>query len=163
MSGAPVGRLAVSAGKRHRSRPLISLLAVIAVLMSMVTVSLVLPGVAAAAVPIPFAPVFSTQDNGAIVLVGNSQMTCPSSNNNCAKAQSAVATTSAQSNINDNDFLMQFIDADSDAGTTNSTSADLSIPAGSTVLRALLVWGGRRDTTVTTAQAAQIKFKAPGA
>src|ERR1700712_774786 len=132
MSGAPVGRLAVSAGKRHRSRPLISLLAVIAVLMSMVTVSLVLPGVAAAAVPIPFAPVFSTQDNGAIVLVGNSQMTCPASTA-CTKAQSAVATASAQSNINDNDFAMQFIDADSDANTTNSTSSDLNMPSGSTV------------------------------
>src|ERR1700712_2722214 len=100
MSGTPVGRLASVAGTRRRSRPLISLIAVIAVLMSMVTVSLVLPGVAAAAVPIPFVPFYSTQDNGAITLVGNSQMTCPSSNNNCAKAQSAVATSGAQSNIN---------------------------------------------------------------
>ena len=141
-----------AAGSRPRSRRLTSLVAVAALMMSMVTVSLVLPGVAAAAVPIPFVPFFSTQDNGAVTLVGNSQMTCPPSAA-CTKAQSAVATSSAQSNINDNDFPMAFIDADSDGTTTNSTSADLSIPTGSTVLKALLVWGGRRDTTVTADRA----------
>ena len=168
MSRTSVGPLAVAAGSRPGSRQLTSLVAVVALLMSMVTVSLVLPGVAAAAVPIPFAPFFSAQDNGAIALVGNSQMTCPSSDSNCAKAQSAVATANAQSNVDDNEFAMGFIDADSDSTTTNSTSANLSIPAGSTVLSALLVWGGRRDTApgvtpITAAAAAQIRFKAPGA
>src|ERR1700712_2461623 len=166
MSGTPVGRLALVAGTRHRSRPLISLIAIVTLLMSMVTVTLTLPGVAAAAVPIPFVPFYETQDNGAITLVGNSQMTCPTAQINCTAARSAVATSSAQSNVNDNDFTMGFIDADSDSTTTNSTSAALSLPAGSTVLNALLVWGGRRDTAITTtislARAAQIDFKAPG-
>ena len=38
---------------------------------------------------------------------------------------------------------MAFLDQDADGTTTNSTSADLALPAGSVVLYARLVWGGR--------------------
>src|SRR4051794_19547340 len=144
-------------------RRLTSVFAVIAVLLSMATATIALPGAAAAAAAIPFDTFFSTQDNGAIALLGNSQMTCPSSSTGCASAQSAVATTNAQSNVDNNGFAMTFVDADSDSTTSNSTSADLSLPAGSTVLSALLVWGGRRADSITLARAAQVKFKAPGA
>ena len=120
----------------------------------------------AAAATVPFTSAFSTQDNGAITLIGNSQMSCPTSAS-CATARSTAATASAQSNVNNNDFTMTFVDQDSDSSTANSSSADLAMPTGSTVLSALLVWGGRRIdtagvTSITTAQARTVKFKAPG-
>ncbi|MFT3852678.1 MAG: hypothetical protein QM733_08080 [Ilumatobacteraceae bacterium] len=99
-------------------------------------------GVARAAVQNSFSPpVFTTQDNGAIVLTGNSQMSCPTSASGCAAAQ--IAGPTATGNINNNSFTMSFLDLDGLSTTTNSTSADLNLPSGSVVLYAMLLWGGR--------------------
>ncbi len=122
----------------------------------------------AQAAAIPFSTLFATQDNGAVTLIGNSQMSCPTSAAACTTGRAAPATASAQSNVNDNDYTMGFLDADSDASTSNSTSADLSLPSGSTVLSAFLVWGGRRNDSsniqqISTVQAETVKFEAPGA
>ena len=137
-------------------------------LMAGLTVVGVVTAPSAAAATIPFATVFATQDNGAITLVGNSQMSCPTSAATCTAARSTATSSSAQSNVNDNDYAMAFVDTDSDATTTNSTSADLTLPSGSTVLSAYLVWGGRRAdanniTQITGPQAQTVKFRAPGA
>lgn len=57
-------------------------------------------------------------------------------------------------------------DLDGVTGTANSTSADLAMPAGSAVLYAKLLWGGRRDagTSGVAAGAAigQVKWRPPG-
>src|SRR3954453_23751066 len=162
MSRARGAGLRVAGSSGGRGSRLTSIFAVIAVVLSMATTTVALPGAAAAAAAIPFDTFFSTQDNGAIALLGNSQMTCPASTA-CTNAQTAVATANAQSNVDNNGFAMTFVGADSDPPTSNSTSADLSLPGGSTLLSALLVWGGRRADSITLARAAQVKFKAPGA
>ncbi len=163
---------AMSRGRGHRTRPgrprkLLGVLTTVLLVAGLTAVGVV-TAPAASAAAVPFSSVFSTQDNGAITLVGNSQMSCPTSATACPAARTAAATSSAQSNVNDNDFAMAFVDQDSDSTTSNSTSADLSLPSGSTVLSAFLVWGGRRADAndvvqITTAQAITAKFRAPGA
>lgn len=123
---------------------------------------------ASADVDVSFVPAwYSTQDNGAVTLAGNSQMTCPTTTGSCNSARSAAPTTAGSASTNNNNFSMAFIDQDADGSTTNSTSAALTLPAGSTVLSALLVWGARRagnsQGTITTDRARQIAFKEPGA
>jgi uncharacterized repeat protein (TIGR01451 family) len=118
-----------------------------------------------AAVRDPFVPpVFSTQDNGAILLVGNSQMTCPQTASGCTSARNAAPVSGTNNNpdIDNNSFTMAFIDGDGLAATTNSTSADVNLPAGSTVLNARLVWGGRRAGLPPTTTFGQVKIRAPG-
>ncbi|MTD14814.1 DUF11 domain-containing protein [Nakamurella sp. YIM 132087] len=121
--------------------------------------------VAQAAVPIPFNADFSAQENGAIALTGNSQLSCPTSASTCATARATATSSAARSGINNNDFTMAFVDADTDATTSNSSSANLALPSGSTVLYAKLIWGARRansaGTSVSLAQAASVKFRTP--
>ena len=158
-------------GRHHphvwRPRKLLSLFTTVLLVAGLAAVGVVTAPSAAAA-PVPFGSVFSTQDNGAISLIGNSQMSCPTAATGCPAARSAAATSSPQSNVNDNDFAMAFVDQDTDPTTSNSTSADLSLPSGSTVLSAFLVWGGRRtdgssNLVVSTAAAKTVKFKPTGA
>ncbi|MGQ0463918.1 MAG: Ig-like domain-containing protein [Sporichthyaceae bacterium] len=119
--------------RARRSAPLIAFALVAAALT-------VLPAPAAqAAIVKQFEPIFSANTNGAIVLRGNSSMTCPTSNNNCAKAKSATLSGTANNN---NSFAMVFTDVDSDATTFNSSSSQLPIPAGASVLWAGLYWAG---------------------
>ena len=135
-----------------------SLCTAIALLAAMVSVGVfVAPTPARADTVSPFTPAFSTQDNGAIALIGNSQMTCPEAVAGCTAARAGTGTTSG---LNNNNWSMAFIDADSDSTTTNSTSADLALPAGSTVLYALLVWGGRK--TSPSAPITKVAFKPSG-
>jgi uncharacterized repeat protein (TIGR01451 family)/fimbrial isopeptide formation D2 family protein len=96
----------------------------------------VLPQRSAAASPtLPFTARYTTNANGAIVSVGNSLLTCPSSNT-CAAARAGTAT-------DNNNFTMVNADADADAATDNSSMSQLNLPAGSTVLWAGLYWGAR--------------------
>ena len=45
--------------------------------------------------------------------------------------------------LNNNDRTMTWIDADTDPATFNSSSADLALPAGASVLFAGLYYGGQ--------------------
>ncbi len=81
----------------------------------------------------PFAPRFATTVRGDITAVGNTLMTCPIAAANCAAARGGAA-------YNDNDFAMEYIDNDGDAATFDSSSATVSLPAGSTVVWAGLYW-----------------------
>jgi uncharacterized repeat protein (TIGR01451 family) len=78
----------------------------------------------------------NTAVNGDIVLIGNMSVHCPlPASAACTTAQNGGAGTN-------NGFTpMAFVDVDSDATTTNSSSATLSLPTGSTVLFAGLYWG----------------------
>ena len=78
---------------------------------------------------------FETNDEGDITAAANTLMTCPASDANCAAAQGG-------GNFNNNNFVMTYVDVDADPSTFDSSSADLSIPAGGTVLFAGLYWGG---------------------
>jgi uncharacterized repeat protein (TIGR01451 family) len=115
---------------------------------------------AEAAVRSPFTAVFSGQENGAIAITGNSQMSCSTTVTTCAAARAGTT------NVSNNNFVMSVVDADTDSSTTNSTSADASLPSGSTVLYARLVWAARR-TAGTGGVAAggtpqNVRFRVPG-
>ncbi|MDQ6658157.1 MAG: DUF11 domain-containing protein, partial [Actinomycetota bacterium] len=123
------------------------------------------PGIAppaAASVRTPFTASFNTQDNGAIAMTGNSQMSCPTSTA-CTAARSGTASAT---NNNNNAWNMRFLDQDTSNTTSNSTSAGLTVPAGSTVLYAVLTWGGRQIGGSGGVKAAgrinQVQFQVPG-
>jgi len=136
----------------------IALVAVMAVVGAVVT-----PTPADAAVRDPFTAVYNAQENGAIALTGNSQMSCPTS----ATCTTARGGTGNSDNLNNNGWTMTFIDADTESFTTNSTSADLALPAGSTLLSAWLVWGGRKaagtgGSAADTANLNKVALRVPG-
>ena len=93
-----------------------------------------------AAVIRPFTPRFSLNTTGAIVMTGNSSLTCPTTAAGCVAARAGTGST-----INNNNFTMAFIDIDGDPTTFNSSRNTLTIPATSTVAWAGLYWGA--DTT----------------
>jgi uncharacterized repeat protein (TIGR01451 family) len=100
---------------------------------------------------------------GDIRTIGNTLMTCSDpprtvSNNTgpaCGTAQNSNSTT----NANNLFYNMQYVDVDSDASTFNSSTAQLNIPAGATVIWAGLYWHG---ISTNAQQRNQVKFKPPG-
>ncbi len=108
-----------------------------------------------------FSTRFQTNDEGDITAAANTMLTCPASDPLCAAAQGG-------GNRDNNNFVMTYVDADADATTFDSSTADLSIPAGGTVLFAGLYWGA--DTSAGTGGAAApnpaargtVQFAVPG-
>lgn len=88
----------------------------------------------------PFSIRYTTNTNGNLTQVGNTIMTC------------SVCTV-----LNNTSTMINF-DGDTDTSTFNSSSADLTIPSGSTVLWAGLYWGARS----ASASIGQVLFKTPG-
>jgi fimbrial isopeptide formation D2 family protein/uncharacterized repeat protein (TIGR01451 family) len=95
---------------------------------------------------------FAINANGNIAQIGNVLLTCPPSALDCANAQ-------AGGNFRNDDFNMTNVDIDSDPSTFNSSSSDLSMPAGSTVIFAGLYWTG----CSTNSGQNQALFKTPTA
>ena len=76
---------------------------------------------------------------GDIALIGNTSLSCSSGQSGCTAAQNGTGRN--------NDFTpMAVVDVDSDGTTTNSSTATLNLPAGSTVLFAGLYWAGQTGT-----------------
>jgi hypothetical protein len=110
----------------------------------------------------PFTTRFAQTVRGDVSAVGNTLMTCPASVS-CTAAQGGGAA-------NNNSFTMAYVDVDGDGvgGTFDSSSAAVSLPAGSTVVWAGLYWAA--DTSAGTGGAAApapgskdtVKFKVPG-
>ncbi len=104
---------------------------------------------------------FQTNDEGDITSAANTVMTCPAADPLCAPAQAGGTT-------DNNNFLMRYVDVDADGTTFDSSTADLTIPAGGTVLFAGLYWGA--DTSAGTggvgapdpAALGTVEFAAPG-
>jgi uncharacterized repeat protein (TIGR01451 family) len=86
--------------------------------------------------PAPFALRYSANAPGDIAIVGNTVLTCPATSGACAGVQGGAVGQN-------NSFGMRFVDVDADPATFNSSSAQLDLPAGATVLFAGLYWGGR--------------------
>ncbi|WP_253839849.1 isopeptide-forming domain-containing fimbrial protein [Actinokineospora globicatena] len=124
----------------------------------------VAPTPAQAIVRAPFDAVYSTEDNGAITLIGASNMDCPTLSSGCTSARAGTATGTSNNN---NVFNMGFVDVDLDLSTSNSSTATLAMPAGSTVLNARLIWGGRTvagtNGVAPTKAVNTIRFRTPGA
>lgn len=88
----------------------------------------------------PFSIRYTTNTNGNLTQIGNTVMTC------------STCTV-----INNTSTMINF-DGDTDPSTFNSSSANLTIPSGSTVLWAGLYWGARS----ASASIGQVLFKTPG-
>jgi len=101
---------------------------------------------------------YSASETGSLVGIGNSNMTCPASSSGCSSARSATPPTSADGSLNNDNWEMTWVDVDSDSGTFNSSTSDLSIPAGSTIQYAALYWGGRDAGSNKN----KVKLKLPG-
>lgn len=87
-----------------------------------------------------YTPRFSVTARGDLLVTGNTLMTCPDLAANCVAAR---AGTAAPVDLNNNNaYNMQWVN-DSAVLTIpqNSSSATLTLPAGSTVLFAALYWG----------------------
>jgi len=113
-----------------------------------------------------FAPRYQTHTRGNIAMAANTLLSCPEGAANCDAARAGTGTSA---NLANNGWAMANVDVDGDAATFNSSSADLSIPAGATVSFAGLYWGG--DTSAGAGGAAapspafanSVLFQAPGA
>jgi hypothetical protein len=99
-----------------------------------------------------FSTRFSTNDAGAITFAANTVMTCPLVAPTCAQARAAAPIASGADNFSNNAFNMTYVNtAPGTVGgvaTFDSSSAQLILPAGATVLWAGLYWGG--DTSAGT-------------
>lgn len=94
----------------------------------------------------PFSLRYSVDTTGNIEAIGNAVVTCDTSSASCTSALSA-----GTSGNNNGGLAMEMLDIDSDPSTFNSSSAQLTIPAGATVLFAGLYWGGTSDGATTPA------------
>ncbi len=96
----------------------------------------------------------SFNDRGNIVMIGNTLLTCqPGGTPDCAAVQAGTVSGS-------NNRAMQYVNADPGAGFGNSSSAQLALPPGSSVLHAGLYWGGRADPS--NADREVIRFRPAG-
>ena len=95
----------------------------------------------------PFAIRYQTNTKGDIVLVGNTLSTC------------STACDRSTAGTSNNNTLSAPVDVD--ALGSNSSTADLTLPPGSSVLFAGLYWGSR--TNAALGASTTIQFRAPGA
>ncbi|MBO3094808.1 Ig-like domain-containing protein, partial [Cellulomonas dongxiuzhuiae] len=131
-------------GSRRRGRFVARVAALLA--GALVAAPLTLVGIAspaAAAEYRQFKQVFTTNTNGEILMAANTLMTCNAATG-ATRRTCAEARAGTGSDLNNNDFTsMQFVDVDASADTFNSSSADLTVPDGGSVLWARLYWAGR--------------------
>ena len=113
------------------------------------------PAPVEAAIISPFTPRFTTIDRGDIGIVGNTLLTCPSGNSNCAAAQNRTASGQQ---LDNNGYTMVAVDIDGDPSTPNSSSATYTLPAGGSVLWAGLYWGARSTAAARTS----VRLRPPG-
>jgi uncharacterized repeat protein (TIGR01451 family) len=107
----------------------------------------------------PFSQIYSENIKGGTAMFGNGILHITSSTgvpqpikmNETSDASNGVGGVGYSQYGNDNSN-MQYIDIDSDAGTLNSSSADLILPSGNNNIRfARLYWGGKINSSVITA------------
>jgi hypothetical protein len=87
---------------------------------------------------------FGQVDRGNVAIVANTSMTCPTSVSTCADGRNGTGGDAIRNSM----YVMTHVDVDADATTFNSSSADLRLPDGATVLFAGLYWGS--DTKAGT-------------
>jgi uncharacterized repeat protein (TIGR01451 family) len=96
----------------------------------------------------PFTVRYAINTNGDIAQAANTLMTCQPGTVETQKL-TTCANAQAGSPGDDNYFDMNYVDVDSDPSTIDSSSANLGIPAGATVLFAGLYWGAALDAGET--------------
>ena len=106
---------------------------------------------------------YAATEHGQVTLVANALETCIAPLTSCTAARNGTGTPA-----DNGQFLMGYVDVDSDATTFDSSSANLSLPSGATVLWAGLYWAA--DTSAgtfgvaapTAASRGQVRFATPG-
>ena len=96
---------------------------------------------------------FAQTVRGNITSVGNVLLTCPASAA-CSDAQNRIGGA-----LNNNDHNMVAVDIDADVTTFNSSSATVSLPAGSEVVFAGLYWSSDTSAGTNGAAAANAALK----
>ena len=104
--------------------------------------------VSPASVVRPFTVRYAINTNGDIAQAGNTLLTCRPGTVETQKL-TTCANVQAGATGDDNYFDMSYVDVDGDPGTIDSSSANLGIPAGATVLFAGLYWGAALDAGET--------------
>jgi uncharacterized repeat protein (TIGR01451 family) len=128
-------------------------------LVGMLVVLAVAPGVARAD-DRAFSVRFEANDEGSIALAANTLESCPESAACSAIRSGAIA-------FNNNGLDMRPVNAA--GGAVNSSSADLALPAGATVLFAGLYWGADTSAGINgapapaRAQRNRVRLRVPGA
>jgi uncharacterized repeat protein (TIGR01451 family) len=92
----------------------------------------------------PFTVRYAINTNGDIAMASNTLLTCKTGD---TETQSHVGCADVQKGGagDDNYFNMQYVDVDGNGTTFDSSSANLNIPPGATVLFAGLYWGAALD------------------
>ena len=80
----------------------------------------------------PTVPSFAANLRGGVAVTGNTLETCP------ANSPGSEACTTA----NNNDENMEYVDVDPGGQRFNSSTANLTVPAGAQVVKAFLYWAG---------------------
>ena len=110
-----------------------------------------------------FSSRFATNTQGDITIAANSLESCLDALAACANVRNGTG-----SGLNNNDRTVTWVDADGDPATFDSSSADLTLPSGASVLFAGLYYGGRLaagqggSPAPTPAARNTVLFKAPG-
>ncbi len=114
---------------------------------------------------------FSTDDNGAITLIGNSLMSCQQGAQNppatCASSVPVNGTGASGSSLNNNAYDMIYVNTVGESGIFNSSSATFARPSGATVRWAGLYWsaetvpGARGSAPPNEAIKNQVQFSTP--
>ncbi|XVU25055.1 Ig-like domain-containing protein [Actinoplanes sp. CA-054009] len=105
-----------------------------------VTLATLVTGRADAAISDQFTSRFDVNANGAIMLRGNTNLTCSSLVLTCTAARNGSGVTGNL--LNNNGYSMVYTDTDGDLLTTfNDSSSTVTLPPASTVLFAGLYWG----------------------
>lgn len=85
---------------------------------------------------------FATVDQGDVVTIGNSLLTCDELSEGCLDARAGLGPTAA---LNNDAHAMVPVDVDADPATASSSAAAWSLPAGGEVLAAQLYWAGSTE------------------
>ncbi|SNY04806.1 Ig-like domain-containing protein [Paractinoplanes atraurantiacus] len=135
-----------------------------------VTLATLVTGRADAAISDQFTSRFDVNANGAIMLRGNSNLTCSPLVLTCASARNGGGPGVTGNLLNNNSYAMVNTDADGDpVSTFNDSSSTVTLPPGSSVLFAGLYWGALTDMDVGVLPAPspgdknKVRFRTPGA
>ncbi|MGK5679515.1 Ig-like domain-containing protein [Actinoplanes sp. URMC 104] len=149
-----------------RSKAYRTLVLVVVATVALTATITILGNRADAAIIKDFISRFSANVNGSIVLRGNTNMVCPAAAAGCVDGQNGVSSGDLGT-LNNNNYVMEYANADNDPSTFNDSTTTLALPAGSKVLFAGLYWSA--DTSLgsggaaarTAADKNKVKFRTP--
>jgi hypothetical protein len=119
------------------------LAAAVVVAAATVTAAIAATTPAGATVVQPFKLDYAAKIYGDFLTVGNTVLVCPPGNTRCTDVMERTSATG-----NNNDFDMRYADGAASLGGYDSSTSQITIPAGAAVAWAQLDWGGNTGTYV---------------